>query len=82
LGQPFPRAYHTSLLLAGATVKMGWTYNTRDPDAPTTGPLITGVAGALTLLSLITICLRTYVRAFLIRAFGVGRLPGCLRKDQ
>ncbi|KAG7289436.1 hypothetical protein NEMBOFW57_005807 [Staphylotrichum longicolle] len=51
---------------------MGWTYNTRDPDAPTTGPLITGVASALTILSLITICLRTYVRAFLIRAFGIA----------
>lgn len=52
---------------------MGWTYNTKDPDAPTIGPLITGVASALTALSLITVCLRVYVRGFLIRAFGVGR---------
>ncbi|KAJ4302085.1 hypothetical protein N0V88_002221 [Collariella sp. IMI 366227] len=50
---------------------MGWTYNTVDPDAPTIGPLITGVATALTFLSLVTVCLRTYVRAFLIRALGV-----------
>ncbi|KAK3902459.1 hypothetical protein C8A05DRAFT_44114 [Staphylotrichum tortipilum] len=50
---------------------MGWTFNTKDPDAPTIGPLITGVAIALTLLSLVTVCLRTYVRGFLIRAFGV-----------
>ncbi|KAK4044872.1 hypothetical protein C8A01DRAFT_42483 [Parachaetomium inaequale] len=49
---------------------MGWTYNTKDPNAPTLGPLITGVASALTLLSLITVCLRVYVRAFLIKAFG------------
>ncbi|KAK4148258.1 uncharacterized protein C8A04DRAFT_24059 [Dichotomopilus funicola] len=50
---------------------MGWTYNTRDPDAPTIGPMITGVAIALTLLSLVTTCLRTYVRARMIKAFGI-----------
>jgi hypothetical protein len=53
---------------------MGWTYNTKDPNAPTIGPMITGVASALTLLSLITVCLRTYARAFLIRAFGIGEI--------
>ena len=52
---------------------MGWTYNTKDPDAPTIGPLITGVATALTTLSLVTVCLRTYVRAVLIKAFGIGK---------
>lgn len=52
---------------------MGWTYNTKDPDAPTIGPMITGVAGALTFMSLVTVCLRTYVRAVLIKAFGVGK---------
>ncbi|KAL2195082.1 hypothetical protein P885DRAFT_70667 [Corynascus similis CBS 632.67] len=50
---------------------MGWTYNTKDPDAPTIGPLITGLASALTLLSLVTVCLRTYVRAWMIKAFGI-----------
>ncbi|KAK3988363.1 hypothetical protein QBC44DRAFT_104642 [Cladorrhinum sp. PSN332] len=50
---------------------MGWTYNTADPDAPTIGPLITGVSTALTFLSLITVCLRIYVRVSLIKAFGV-----------
>ncbi|KAK0674164.1 hypothetical protein QBC41DRAFT_72261 [Cercophora samala] len=50
---------------------MGWTYNTRDPDAPTIGPLITGVSTALTFLSLVTVCLRVYVRAAMIKAFGV-----------
>jgi hypothetical protein len=52
---------------------MGWTYNTVDPNAPTSGPMITGVAIALTLVSLLTVCLRVYVRGFMIRAFGVGK---------
>ncbi|KAK4226867.1 hypothetical protein QBC38DRAFT_214156 [Podospora fimiseda] len=49
---------------------MGWTYNT-DDNVPTTGPLITGVCVSLTLLSLITVCLRAYVRIGLLKAFGV-----------
>ncbi|KAK3327949.1 hypothetical protein B0T19DRAFT_178260 [Cercophora scortea] len=49
---------------------MGWTYNTSDPDAPTIGPQITGVAAALTAVSLITVCLRMYVRGVLIKAIG------------
>ncbi|GAB1314854.1 Rhodopsin domain-containing protein [Madurella fahalii] len=53
---------------------MGWTYNTKDLDAPTIGPLITGVASALTFISLVIVCLRTYVRAVLISAFGVDDL--------
>jgi hypothetical protein len=52
---------------------MGWTYNTEDSDAPTNGPMITGITTTLTLLSLITVCLRTYVRAIMIRAFGIGK---------
>lgn len=52
---------------------MGWTYNTKDPDAPTIGPMIVGVATTLTFLSLVTVGLRTYVRGFMIRAFGVGK---------
>ncbi len=52
---------------------MGWTYNTADPDAPTIGPMITGVAIALTVISFLTVCLRVYVRGFLIKAFGVGK---------
>lgn len=52
---------------------MAWTHNGGDPGASTIGPRITGVAMALTSLSLVTVCLRTYVRASLIRAFGVGK---------
>ncbi|KAK4100116.1 hypothetical protein N658DRAFT_428256 [Parathielavia hyrcaniae] len=51
---------------------MGWTHNTKNSNAPTIGPMITGVATALTFLSLITVCLRTYVRALLIHAFGIA----------
>ncbi len=54
---------------------MGWTYNTTDPDAPTIGPMITGVAIALTVISFLTVCLRVYVRGFLIKAFGIGKTP-------
>lgn len=54
---------------------MGWTYNTKDPNAPTDGPMITGVAIVLTALSFVTVCLRTYVRAILIKALGVGKIP-------
>lgn len=50
---------------------MGWTYNTADPNAPTMGPTITGVAAALTAISLLTVCLRMYVRFSLIKAPGV-----------
>ncbi|ESA42648.1 hypothetical protein GE21DRAFT_8096 [Neurospora crassa] len=49
---------------------MAWTYNTTDPDAPTIGHQITGVAIALTVLSFVTVCLRTYVRAFILKAIG------------
>ncbi|KAK0635727.1 hypothetical protein B0T17DRAFT_54188 [Bombardia bombarda] len=49
----------------------GWTYNTDDADAPTIGPRITGVATALTALSLTTLCLRLYVRGVIIKALGI-----------
>lgn len=50
---------------------MGWTYNTTDHNAPTMGPTITGVAAALTAISLLMVCLRMYVRFSLIKAPGV-----------
>ena len=51
---------------------MGWTFNTFDQDTPTMGPIITGVAIALTCLSLITVVLRMYVRFSMIKAAGIG----------
>ncbi|KAK5662939.1 hypothetical protein OQA88_6351 [Cercophora sp. LCS_1] len=46
---------------------MGWTYNTAEP-APTLGPTITGLAIAMTILSLVAVGLRVYVRFKLIKA--------------
>ncbi|KAK3325377.1 hypothetical protein B0H66DRAFT_121536 [Apodospora peruviana] len=50
---------------------MGWTYNTLNPQAPTMGPKLTGIAVTLTSLSLVTVCLRLHVRGRLIKATGV-----------
>ncbi|KAM9885675.1 hypothetical protein VDGL01_00323 [Verticillium dahliae] len=47
----------------------GWTYGTPVGTA-NDGPMITGIAIAFTTLSLIVICLRMYVRGFLIKATG------------
>ncbi|KAH6867412.1 hypothetical protein B0T10DRAFT_46041 [Thelonectria olida] len=48
----------------------GWTYNTSG-DPPTTGPQITSLAVVFTAVALITVCLRVYVRGFMLKAFGV-----------
>ena len=50
---------------------MGWTYNTADSVA-NDGPLITGVAIALTATSLSVLLLRLYVRLWMIKATGAG----------
>jgi hypothetical protein len=60
------------LLLARIAFAMGWTFNTDSPDATTTGPTIAAVGIALTTLSLIVICLRMYVRGWVVKAIGVG----------
>lgn len=54
--------------------KMGWTYNTVDSDAPTMGPTITGLAVAMSVLSLTAVVLRAYVRFKLIKASGSGKI--------
>jgi hypothetical protein len=53
---------------------MGWTYNTADSDAPTMGPMIAHVALVLTMLSLVTVLLRAYVRFYMIKAAGIGKI--------
>jgi len=53
---------------------MGWTYNTVDPNADTNGPTIAAVGITFTTISLITVCLRMYVRLFMIKAAGAGKL--------
>jgi hypothetical protein len=50
---------------------MGWTYNTVDPNAPTTAPTIIAVGGTFSALSLIVVCLRMYVRKFMINAVAI-----------
>ena len=61
---------------------MGWTYNTVNPDAITIGPMITGVAAALTALSFIVVCLRLYVRLRMIKAPGYGEFGHLSRGRQ
>ncbi|KIM93489.1 hypothetical protein OIDMADRAFT_96199, partial [Oidiodendron maius Zn] len=50
---------------------MGWTFNTDSPDAVTSGPAIAAVGITLTTLSFIVICLRTYVRGWVVKAIGI-----------
>ncbi|KAI1371261.1 hypothetical protein F4677DRAFT_314798 [Hypoxylon crocopeplum] len=48
---------------------MGWTYNTPQ-GTPTEGPRIAAVTTTFTGFSLILVCLRTYVRGWIVKAFG------------
>lgn len=52
---------------------MGWTYNTPE-GTPTEGPQITAITTTFTGFSLILVCLRTYVRGWIVKAFGHGKL--------
>ena len=52
---------------------MGWTYNTVNPNAETNAPTIAAVGIAFSTLSLIVLCLRMYVRFFMIKAVGMGK---------
>lgn len=53
---------------------MGWTFNTVDPDAPTDGPKISAVAILMTTLAMVAVILRVYVRQYMVKAFGAGKL--------
>lgn len=48
---------------------MGWTYNTPE-GTPSEGLQITAIATTFTGFSLILVCLRTYVRGWIVKAFG------------
>jgi hypothetical protein len=67
------------LAFSGQVVTMGWTYNTANPDAPTIGEQITAVSAALTVLSLVIVCLRLYVRFGILKAPGIGMMLPVLR---
>ncbi|OTA96463.1 hypothetical protein M434DRAFT_67635 [Hypoxylon sp. CO27-5] len=49
---------------------MGWIHNAPD-DTPTDGPMIVAVMSVLTGVAFCFICLRAYVRSWLINAWGV-----------
>jgi hypothetical protein len=53
---------------------MGWTFNTVNPDAATNAPAIAAVGITFTSVSLIIVCLRMYVRGWMIKAIGTGEL--------
>lgn len=52
-------------------IMTGWTYNTPD-DVPTDGPRITAVCLTFTIIALLLVCLRWYVRTTLVKAVGYG----------
>lgn len=50
---------------------MGWTYNTLEGTA-SEGPRITAIALTVTILALIALLLRLYVRTLIVKAVGAG----------
>ncbi|KAI1409210.1 hypothetical protein F5Y13DRAFT_182114 [Hypoxylon sp. FL1857] len=48
---------------------MGWVYNTPE-DTATEGPSIAAIAISFNLFSLLLVCLRTYVRIWIVKGFG------------
>jgi len=50
---------------------MAWAYNTSD-QAANVGPQITAVAIMFTILSLLVLSMRLYVRGRMIKAIGAG----------
>ncbi|RFU29544.1 hypothetical protein B7463_g6796, partial [Scytalidium lignicola] len=57
---------------------MGWTFNTANPNAETNAPTIVAVGIVFTSFALIAVCLRMYVRAFMIKAVGVDDWTICV----
>jgi hypothetical protein len=57
---------------------MGWTYNTVNPNAETNAPTIAAVGITFTTLSFLVVCLRMYVRVYMIKAAGTGAFACCL----
>jgi hypothetical protein len=51
---------------------MGWTYNTVNPNAETNAPTIAAVGISFTTVSFIIVCVRMYVRKFIVKAVGIG----------
>ncbi|CZR59973.1 uncharacterized protein PAC_09868 [Phialocephala subalpina] len=50
---------------------MGWTYNVVDPNVATNAPIVAGVGIFFTILSLLVVSLRIYVRKCIVKAITV-----------
>jgi hypothetical protein len=61
---------------------MGWTFNTDSPDAVTSGPTVAAVGIALTTLSFIVVCIRMYVRGWVVKAIGTGMFFSSLKRQE
>lgn len=49
---------------------MGWVYNLTSTSGPTTAPRFIAVIASLTILAIVAVCLRLYVRLGLKPGFG------------
>ena len=61
---------------------MGWTYNTLNPDAKTSAPVIAAVGITFTTLSFMVVALRMYVRGWMIKAIGIGETSTALEEGK
>lgn len=61
---------------------MGWTYNTVNPDAKTSAPVIAAVGITFTTLSFMVVALRMYVRGWMIKAIGIGETSTALGEER
>ncbi|KUJ12622.1 uncharacterized protein LY89DRAFT_623821 [Mollisia scopiformis] len=50
---------------------MGWTYNVVDPNVATNAPTVAGVGITFTILSFSIVCLRLYVRKYIVKAINI-----------
>ena len=62
--------------------KMGWTYNTLNPDAETSAPVIAAVGVTFTTVSFMVVALRMYVRGWMIKAIGIGEISTALEEEK
>lgn len=51
---------------------MGWTYNVVDPNVATNAPTVAGVGIFFTVLSLLVVSLRIYVRKCIVKVITIG----------
>lgn len=66
----------------GRVATMGWTYNTVNPDAKTSAPIIAAVGITFTTVSFVVVALRMYVRGWMIKAIGIGETSTALEEEK